>query len=228
MSTHDLLAETLPLLPPPPQQQQQPRSSLTNNRLITISTINNIEIPSILIDNIIHIRLVDLSKHLLNNLQLSLIKHYAKQCNCLIIQCQEFLRDFLIRNNRQASTSRSCFCLTFDDCKKIYQELTQYLPSLLNPMKQQQNEMIVHNKRKHSQTSWVLEAVKPLKKRLKQQQDIVFHLIHDHDYLAEHNMHHLMINNNMKRKASKTISKSILSGIEQLPLIKKITTLPSE
>jgi len=63
-------------------------------------------------------------KSLLNNLPLSTIKHYAKLLQCPIVMCPEFVRDFLMRNNRQASTSRSCFCTRLNDARLIYAELT--------------------------------------------------------------------------------------------------------
>ena len=54
---------------------------------------------------------------------LSTIKHYAKLLQCPIVMCPEFIRDFLIRNNRQASTSRSCFPTTLNDARLIHAEL---------------------------------------------------------------------------------------------------------
>ena len=168
------------------------RSSLTNNRLISSSIINNINVPSIFINEIEHIRLVDLSKTLLNNLPLSTIKNYAKLLQCPIVMCPEFVRDFLLRNNRQASTSRSCFCTTLTDAKLIYAELiAANVP--LPAMPKEEDGVLLTKKRKHAPPkgwddgSGDMIITVPQVKRHKPKVDLTTILL-DHDYLNAEQM----------------------------------------
>ena len=171
------------------------RSSLTHNRLISSSDINNIPVPSVFINEIEHIRLVDLSKNLLNNLPLSTIKNYAKLLQCPIVQCPEFVRDFLMRNNRQASTSRSCFCTTLTDAGLIYAELINAnVP--LPPTSKDEDLLLLTKKRKHAPpkgwedgSSDMIISVPQVKKH-KPKLD-VSSILRDHDYLTAEQMHNL-------------------------------------
>ena len=171
------------------------RSSLTHNRLISSSIINNTTVPSLFINEIEHIRLVDLSKNLLNNLPLSTIKHYAKLLQCPIVMCPEFVRDFLIRNNRQASTSRSCFCTTLNDARLIYTELiAANVPLPATP--KEENLLLLTKKRKHAPpkgwedgSSDMIITVPQVKKH-KPKLDFST-IILDHDYLTAEQMANL-------------------------------------
>ncbi|CAF3716662.1 unnamed protein product [Rotaria sp. Silwood1] len=171
------------------------RSSLTHNRLISSSIINNIAVPSLFINEIEHIRLVDLSKNLLNNLPLSTIKHYAKLLQCPIVMCPEFVRDFLMRNNRQASTSRSCFCTTLNDARLIYAELiAANVPLPATP--KEEELLLLTKKRKHAPpkgwedgSSDMIITVPQVKKH-KPKLDYST-IILDHDYLTAEQMANL-------------------------------------
>jgi len=180
------------------------RSSLTHNRLISSSMINNIAVPSVFINEVEHIRLVDLSKTLLNNLPLSTIKNYAKLLQCSIVTCPEFVRDFLMRNNRQASTSRSCFCTTLTDARSIYTEIIAAnvpLPSI----PKEDETVLMTKKRKHAPpkgwedgSSDMIITVPQVKKH-KPKIDCSTILL-DHDYLSAEQM-----NNLWKRPSKKPI-----------------------
>ncbi|CAF0957287.1 unnamed protein product [Rotaria sordida] len=180
------------------------RSSLTHNRLISSSIINNISVPSLFINEIEHIRLVDLSKNLLNNLPLSTIKHYAKLLQCPIVMCPEFVRDFLMRNNRQASTSRSCFCTTLNDARLIYTELiAANVPLPATP--KEEDLLLLTKKRKHAPpkgwedgSSDMIITVPQVKKH-KPKLDYTT-IILDHDYLTAEQMANLW-----KRSSKKPI-----------------------
>ncbi|CAF3064875.1 unnamed protein product [Rotaria sp. Silwood2] len=171
------------------------RSSLTHNRLISSSIINNIAVPSLFINENEHIRLVDLSKNLLNNLPLSTIKHYAKLLQCPIVMCPEFVRDFLMRNNRQASTSRSCFCTTLNDARLIYAELiAANVPLPATP--KEDDLLLLTKKRKHAPpkgwedgSSDMIITVPQVKKH-KPKLDYST-IILDHDYLTAEQMANL-------------------------------------
>ncbi|CAF0959580.1 unnamed protein product [Adineta ricciae] len=171
------------------------RSSLTHNRLISSSMINNIAVPSVFINEVEHVRLVDLSKSLLNNLPLSTIKHYAKLLQCPIVMCPEFIRDFLMRNNRQASTSRSCFCTTLTDTKLIYTELiAANVP--LPAIPKEEEALLLTKKRKHAPpkgwddgSSDMIITVPQVKKH-KPKLDYTTILL-DHDYLSAEQMGNL-------------------------------------
>ena len=168
------------------------RSSLTHNRLISSSMINNTAVPSVFINEVEHIRLVDLSKSLLNNLPLSTIKHYAKLLQCPIVMCPEFIRDFLIRNNRQASTSRSCFCTTLNDARLIHAELiAANVPLPATP--KDDEALLLTKKRKHvAPKGWddgssdMIITVPQVKKH-KPKLDCSTILL-DHDYLSAEQM----------------------------------------
>ncbi|UJR29081.1 hypothetical protein I4U23_010295 [Adineta vaga] len=168
------------------------RSSLTHNRLISSCIINNITVPSVFINETEHVRLVDLSKSLLNNLPLSTIKHYAKLLQCPIVMCPEFVRDFLMRNNRQASTSRSCFCTTLNDTKLIYTELiAANVP--LPVIAKEEDAVLLTKKRKHAPpkgwedgSSDMIITVPQVKKH-KPKLDYTTILL-DHDYLSAEQM----------------------------------------
>jgi hypothetical protein len=171
------------------------RSSLTHNRLISSSIINNIAVPSLFINEVEHIRLVDLSKNLLNNLPLSTIKHYAKLLQCPIVMCPEFVRDFLMRNNRQASTSRSCFCTTLNDTRLIYSELIAANVPLPTTAKEE-DLLLLTKKRKHAPpkgwedgSSDMIITVPQVKKH-KPKLDYST-IILDHDYLNAEQMANL-------------------------------------
>ncbi|CAF1378643.1 unnamed protein product [Adineta steineri] len=171
------------------------RSSLTHNRLISSSMINNIAVPTLFINEIEHVRLVDLSKTLLNNLPLSTIKHYAKLLQCPIVMCPEFVRDFLMRNNRQASTSRSCFCTTLNDARLIYTELiAANVPLPATP--KEEDLLLLTKKRKHAPpkgwedgSSDMIITVPQVKKH-KPKLDYTT-IILDHDYLSAEQMANL-------------------------------------
>lgn len=171
------------------------RSSLTHNRLISSSMINNIAVPSVFINEIEHIRLVDLSKTLLHNLPLSTIKHYAKLLQCPIVMCPEFVRDFLMRNNRQASTSRSCFCTTLNDARLIHAELlAANVPLPATP--KEDEAVLLTKKRKHvAPKGWddgssdMIITVPQVKKH-KPKLDCSTILL-DHDYLSAEQMANL-------------------------------------
>lgn len=171
------------------------RSSLTHNRLISSSIINNITVPSVFINEVEHVRLVDLSKSLLNNLPLSTIKHYAKILQCPIVMCPEFVRDFLMRNNRQASTSRSCFCTTLTDSRLIYAELiAANVPLPATP--KEEDLLLLTKKRKHAPpkgwedgSSDMIITVPQVKKH-KPKLDYST-IILDHDYLNAEQMANL-------------------------------------
>jgi hypothetical protein len=171
------------------------RSSLTHNRLISSSIINNIAVPSLFINEVEHVRLVDLSKNLLNNLPLSTIKHYAKLLQCPIVMCPEFVRDFLMRNNRQASTSRSCFCTTLNDARLIYAELIACnVPLPATP--KDEDLLLLSKKRKHAPpkgwedgSSDMIITVPQVKKH-KPKLDYTTILL-DHDYLSAEQMANL-------------------------------------
>ena len=193
------------------------RSSLTHNRLISSSNINNIPVPSVFINEVEHIRLVDLSKNLLNNLPLSTIKNYAKLLQCPIVQCPEFVRDFLMRNNRQASTSRSCFCTTLTDAGSIYAELINAnVP--LPPTSKDEDLLLLTKKRKHAPpkgwedgSSDMIISVPQVKKH-KPKLD-VSSILRDHDYLTAEQM------NNLWRRPSKRSLVTIPSPVSlSMPL----------
>jgi hypothetical protein len=171
------------------------RSSLTHNRLISSSIINNLAVPSVFINEVEHVRLVDLSKSLLNNLPLSTIKHYAKLLQCPIVMCPEFVRDFLMRNNRQASTSRSCFCTTLNDARLIHAELiAANVPLPATP--KEEDLLLLTKKRKHAPpkgwddgSSDMIITVPQVKKH-KPKLDYST-IILDHDYLSAEQMANL-------------------------------------
>lgn len=171
------------------------RSSLTHNRLISSSLIDNLLVPSLFINEIEHVRLVDLSKNLLNNLPLSTIKNYAKLLQCPIVTCPEFIRDFLLRNNRQASTSRSCFCTTLSDARLIYGEIiAANVPLPATP--KEDDLVLLSKKRKHAPpkgwedgSSDMIITV-PQVKRHKPKIDCSTILL-DHDYLSSEHMSQL-------------------------------------
>jgi len=171
------------------------RSSLTHNRLISSSIINNLAVPSLFINEVEHVRLVDLSKNLLNNLPLSTIKHYAKLLQCPIVMCPEFVRDFLMRNNRQASTSRSCFCTTLNDARLIHAELiAANVPLPATP--KEEDLLLLTKKRKHAPpkgwddgSSDMIITVPQVKKH-KPKLDYST-IILDHDYLNAEQMANL-------------------------------------
>ena len=171
------------------------RSSLTHNRLISSSLIGSLPVPSLFINEVEHVRLVDLSKTLLNNLPLSTIKNYAKLLQCPIVTCPEFIRDFLMRNNRQASTSRSCFCTTLSDAKSIYNELiAANVP--LPPIPKEDELVLLTKKRKHAPpkgwedgSSDMIITVPQVKKH-KPKIDCSTILL-DHDYLSVEQMNQL-------------------------------------
>lgn len=171
------------------------RSSLTHNRLISSSNINNIAVPSVFINEVEHVRLVDLSKTLLSNLPLSTIKNYAKLLQCPIVMCPEFVRDFLLRNNRQANNSRSCFCTTLNDARLIYAEIIAANVPLPSTQKGD-DRLLLTKKRKHAPpkgwedgSSDMIITVPQVKKH-KPKLDCSIILL-DHDYLSAEQMNHL-------------------------------------